>query len=463
MKSRISILGVIGLIILALLILAPLYVLKKQSSIYPYPVTKDYEYSFQSTQATISDVTIKGGRFRLDNIEDPRQSAFLKVKVHTGILDKLLQPGIKLSGGGISSTEYFEHGADGIRYLNLTPFVTKGISNIVLKEKHISVADQTAQLILFKNQDVKSKKILIIAPHPDDAEIAAFGLYSSNPRTYIVTVTAGDAGASLYGKLYKNPVQDFIKKGELRTWNSITVPLLGGIPPEQSLNLGFFDGTLETMFIRPTISSKGLYTGISDISAFRKLNISPLAAGLSGQSDWNSLVDNLAYLLGEIRPDIVVTPYPALDEHPDHKLSSLALFEAIKKSGIHEGHLYLYTNHFVLNEFFPYGKAGSMISLPPNFNDKMYFDSIYSHALSDENQNDKVLALEAMNDLRPGLEWRTTKGALNLFLHNLERDIFNRENSYYKRAIRNNELFFIVKINDLYNEDKLQIIKGNIH
>jgi len=452
-----------GLAIISLSVLTPLYIIKKQSSIYPYSVKKNYEYNFRDTEATISFVNLKNGKVSMPKLDNLNQSAFLKVNVSSTVYEKYLQPSIVMSAGKLSSTEYIEHGAKGIRYFNLTQLLSKEGVEINLEARHISIDDQTAELVLFNNKDIKKQKILIIAPHPDDAEIAAYGLYSGNKNSYIVTVTAGDAGEDIYNDIYHDKVQDFLKKGELRTWNSIAVPLLGGIPPEQSLNLGFFDGTLKTMFKNKSAEVSGLYTGTSDISTFRKQNISSLSAELSGKSNWESLVENFAYLLENIKPDIIVTPYPAIDVHPDHKLSSLALFEAIKRAGIRSGYLYLYTNHFELNEFYPYGKPGGAVSLPPVFGEKLFFDSVYSHTLPLEKQRDKVLVLDSMNDLRPGPEWRTTKGAFKLAFFNLNRDIFGRENSYYKKAIRSNELFFLVKVSNLYDEKKLNLIKGTMH
>ena len=190
------------------------------------------------------------------------------------------------------------------------------------------------------------------------------------------------------------------------------------------------------------------------------MNVSSLSSGLSGKSDWNSLVVNIEYLLKIIEPDIIVAPYPALDRHSDHKLSSIALFDAIKKSGVRKGHLYLYTNHFTLNEYYPYGKIGGVVSLPPNFGKAVYFDGIYSHTLSIDKQKDKILALEAMNDLRLDTEWRSSKGAVKNALHNIKRDIMGQDNSYYRRAIRSNELFFVIKVSNLYNQIILNRIIG---
>ncbi|MBF0302978.1 MAG: PIG-L family deacetylase, partial [Desulfamplus sp.] len=397
---------------------------------------------------------------------------------------------------------------------------------IQLKGHRVLFKDQPIEVILFRNQEITNSKILIIAPHPDDAEIAAFGLYSgqgyysgSSPSNrslqsrgnnqkniYIVTVTAGDAGTYQYDEIYSNRRNHFLKKGRLRTWNSITVPLLGGVPPENILNLGFFDGTLQKMFDVNPETVKSLYTGISNVKIFRRQNISPLANILEGEANWDSLVTNLENLLNTIEPDIIVAPYPALDRHPDHKFSSIALFEAIKRAAIsnknrqykidventdyaadknyerhdnyakHEnsnyeddahydirrGFLYLYTNHFVLNEYYPYGKMGAVISPPPVFEKTIYFKSIYSHLLSPDRQREKILSLEAMNDLRPDTSWRFSGDALNMAFASIKRDIMGKNVSYYRRAIRNNELFFVVPVSDIYNQSVLNRIVGAI-
>jgi len=103
---------------------------------------------------------------------------------------------------------------------------------------------------------------------------------------------------------------------------------------------------------------------------------------------------------------------------------------------------------------------GGIVSLPPNFGEAIYFDSIYSHTLSIDNQKDKIFALEAMNDLRLDTEWRFSKGAIKLAIRNIKRDILGKENSYYRRAVRSNELFFVIEISNIYNEEKLNRIVG---
>lgn len=447
-------------VILTLLITIPIYIIQKRSSIYPYDVSKNYEYNFRQSNAIINELNLKNGRVSLAKHDNTNPTAFLRVNINTTFMGKFFQPSIEISDGKLSFTQYFEHGAQGIRYINISPLISKDAVEIRLEGKHVSVNDQTAQLVLFTNSNIKAPIILVLAPHPDDAEIAAYGLYSDNKKSYIITVTAGDAGNYKYKEVYQDKVQHYLKKGKLRTWNSITVPLLGGIPPEQTVNLGFFDDTLKTMFEDKFKLIGGLYTNTLDINTYRKQNVSSLSAGLFGDSSWNSLVENLSYILEEVKPDIIVTPYPALDRREDHKLSSIALFEAIRKSEIRQGRLYLYTNHFVLNEYYPYGKTGGLVSLPPNFGQAIYFDGIYSHPLSIDHQKDKLFALEAMNDLRLNTEWRFSKGAIKIALSNIKRDIMGEENSYYKRAVRSNELFFMIEIENIYNGEILNRITG---
>lgn len=378
-------------------------------------------------------------------------------------MGKYIQPYINIVSDSTESIQYIERGAKGIRYLNISQVMSENTTKLRLFGNHVSIEDQTVQLITFKNRDIKKSKILVIAPHPDDAEIAAYGLYSDNRKSYILTITAGDAGRNKYDEIYRNRKKQYIKKGEIRTWNSITVPMLGGIPPEQSVNLGFFDGTLKTMFENKSKAATGLYTGISDITFFRKKNISSISSGLSGKSDWNSLVTNIEYILKTVEPNIIIAPYPALDNHYDHKLSSVALFEAIKKIGIKEGFLYLYTNQLEFNAYYPYGKMGGVLSIPPNFTkNNVYFDGIYSHTLSVNKQKDKILALEAMNDLRPDTEWRFSEGAIKQVYLNIKRDITGNDDSYFRRAVRSNELFFIIKISNLYDQKILNRITGKI-
>ena len=96
--------------------------------------------------------------------------------------------------------------------------------------------ERGATVRLFDSKPDLSGSVLVLAPHPDDAEIAAFGLYA-NRKSTVVTVTAGNAGAPTYEAVFDDPSEHYLFKGRIRLIDSITVPLQGGIPPERALFL----------------------------------------------------------------------------------------------------------------------------------------------------------------------------------------------------------------------------------
>ncbi len=437
---------------------------KKKNSLYPYDVTNNYIYEFEINNNSFKlNLEVENNKVKLPEIATDWDTAFLKVNVRTNFFGRYFQPRIELSANDITMSQYVEHGGKGIRYLNLSHFVSSGKREISLIGYNVSIKDQTAELILFKNADISKSRILLIAPHPDDAEIAAYGLYSSNKDSFIVTITAGEAGEKKYDEIYRDDISHYLKKGELKVWNSITVPLLGGIPIENTINLGYFDNTLIQMYMQKDTFAQSAQIKFSDINVFRKKNVSTLIANLHATVNWKSLVNDLQFLIDKIKPNIIVAPYPAIDSHYDHKLSTIALIEAIKKLNLMEGDLYLYTNHLVLSEFYPHGKMGSIISLPPNFSEPLYFQKIYSHFLSFDKQNDKLFALEAMNDLRLDTEWRYIRGAAKLLKMNLKKGIFGLDPSYFRRAVRSNELFFIMPIKSVYDDEIYNRLRGEFN
>lgn len=438
-------------------------ILRHLFSPYTYNAEQSYQYNFGDTDAIIMNISFRDSKVRLPKQDMRHQSVFLKMNIETTFLGRYIQPSLNIQRGDVSVTQYFEHGAKGVRYINISSLVSsKEEMEIHFDGQYVSINDQKVQLIAFQNQEIKDEKIFVLAPHPDDAEIAAYGLYSNAAKSYIITVTAGDSGEYKYDEIYGNQEEHYLKKGQVRTWNSITVPLLGGVPPEQAINLGFFDSTLKRMFIDKSKVVPSVFTKSSDINIYRKMNVSSLSDGLSGVSSWESLIENLVYLLAKINPSVIIAPYPALDSHPDHKFSSLALFEAIRRSNFRTGYLYLYSNHLSLNEYFPYGKQGGVVSLPPNFESEIYFNGVYSCLLDESKQKDKIFALEAMNDLRLDTEWRSVVGNVKNLFEVSVRKFLNRENDYYRRSVRSNELFFTLKIESIFDDNVLFNIVGDI-
>ena len=120
-------------------------------------------------------------------------------------------------------------------------------------------------------------------------------------NSMICTLTASEGGSFHYGNLYSTCDCDtqaqYLQKGRMRVWNSLTVPLLAGVPSENILQLGYFDSTLTAMRQNPEKEIKSTKIDTTDVYIFRRANTSPLAKHLKPGSTWNSLVDNLGYLI----------------------------------------------------------------------------------------------------------------------------------------------------------------------
>jgi len=459
-KRRVLLWGVLGIVVMGMGVVGmkTMTILKSRAMSYHYDVATDYHYEFNQSRASIFTCSLKGGVVTLPDGVSLAKTTLLKLHIDTTWKGEYLQPSITLSSQEDQRIAYLERGAKGIRYLNLSHLGSDKRKTIKLQGEYVTIKDQQVSVICFEKPKQKNPTIMVLAPHPDDAEIAAFGLYSESNRSYVVTITAGDAGAFMYDELYRDPVRHYLKKGELRTWDSLMVPRLGGVSGEQIVNLGFFDGTLAQMYQDQNHTVVGRYTKIGDISTYRKQNSSLLSKGLVGEANWRGLVDNLSYLLQEIRPDIIVTPYPLIDNHPDHQLTTVALLEAIKKVGLVEGSLYLYTNHFRYTEYYPYGDEGGSLSLPPALEADTYFDALYSYPLSSVMQKSKLLALEAMHDLRLDTQWRSPLENYRLGWKQLREQAKGIDDSYFRRGVRANELFFVIDIANLSKTRVKQVL-----
>jgi hypothetical protein len=115
--------------------------------------------------------------------------------------------------------------------------------------------------------------------------------------------------------------------------------------------------------------------------------------------------------------------------------------------------VYLYVNHLTTNELYPPGPADGMLSLPPCFGPPD-FDAIYSHPLTAKQRQMKYFALEAMHDLRsppvsePPSAWRSLRNFAGA-LYGRATGLGPMPNSFFRRALRPNELFFVVSIDRL--------------
>src|SRR5262245_33950345 len=116
-------------------------------------------------------------------------SAFLKVRVVATWLGVVTDPYLEIECGGRTTRQYFERGVSGIRFLNLSRFVggETGKVRVCLRGCACRWHRVDTTLYAFRESLKSDERVVVVAPHPDDAEIAAFGVYSTTDAV-VVTV-----------------------------------------------------------------------------------------------------------------------------------------------------------------------------------------------------------------------------------------------------------------------------------
>ena len=441
----------------SLFIVLVVWEFQRRHGFYWYDVQQDYKFNFIGDELIRLPVEVSSDGFVCPEVDGSWDTALLRITVSSGLSALWFEPSIAIESDSNNpkSRQYFERRARGVRYLNLGSLVGEercAGNHVRLEGRYLSWERQTGELILFRNALSPTTRILVIAPHPDDAEIAAFGLYAFRDAS-IVTITAGNYVNGSYKHIYSDLGKQDLLKGQLRTWDSIMVPMWGGVPPTRSLNLGYFTETLKSMHSTPGTLVGNKITGADDVNVFRRWNVTSLLDSRAAVSTWESLVEDLALLIQELRPEIIVSPHPTLDGNSDHKFTTIAVLDALKKLGDEKSALYLYTNHHVYTEYFPFGPADALVTLPPWFDGSLSFGGVYSQPLDDTRQTEKLFALEAMHDLRSaprrfvGQPTRRFFERLSVVASELWREPFGTY-SYYRRAVRPNELFFVYSPSD---------------
>jgi hypothetical protein len=376
-----------------------------------------------------------GIRFTWPRTVTPWDTALLAVRSWGAEQD----PWVEVSVGELHIKQYFDANALGVRWLNLSGLREQlaGGAEVTIRMHAVTLEAEAATLRLFDNHLDLQQRILVVAPHPDDAEIAAFGLYADRQAS-VVTVTAGNAGDMNYRASVSDPAEHYALKGYLRAVDSVTVPWQGNIPPERTANLGYFDGRLDAMYLAPGQTVAEVYGPNTDVARYRRANLSKLVSSAPRSNTWQHLVEDLVEVLRKVNPGVVVMPDPRLDTHLDHEFTSVALDQALEQW---EGNpvFLLYTNHTDSNRY-PYGPAGTVVSLPPS-DQHLGMQKIYSHPTVHALQIRKLFALESMHDLRLSPDEQMTCDLAGI----AHRPDYPRvpDVDYFRRAPRANELFFV--------------------
>jgi LmbE family N-acetylglucosaminyl deacetylase len=418
----------------------------RRHRLYWYDVQQDYSYSFSPAGSLTIPVTLERDAVVLPDWDGPWDTALLRMEVESELMGWWFDPCVVIETDAGSDRQCFDRGGKGVRHALLPPGAVQPGAALRLHGEHLTWTVGASEVILFDAPDLTDKRILVLAPHPDDAEIAAFGLYASH-ESYIVTMTAGNYVDGLYAGLGQDAsVQDTLR-GEVRTWDALTVPLWGGVTPDKVVSLGYLTYSLKA-FHEAASAGSPVPDAISRVpAAYRQGALEDLLGNRQATPEWNSVVADLVAVLDRIQPDVVVSPHPLLDDHTDHQYTTYALLEALDRLSDETTLLLLYNNHHVLAEHNPFGPSDTRITLPP-WHDGLQIESLYSHEIPEDMQIRKLFALEAMHDLRMA-PLRLTGGPTTVLRDRLEqayelvrRDPFG-DYSYFRRAIRPNELFLL--------------------
>ena len=282
---------------------------------------------------------------------------------------------------------------------------------------------------------------MVIAPHADDAELAAYGLYSQADESWVVTLTAGEIEAEHYQQMGLAKAEAARLKGRLRAWDSIVVPRWAGVPESRCIQLGYFCLQLPAMQAAPDQPAASREADLADIRVFRQFNPFPLPGDRDGAPTWHNLLADLRALLELARPEVLVMPHPQLDPHPDHICAQAAVLEALHGMAWQPQTLLCYANHLHDNDRWPMGNSGDGVALPPQLSAAQAWAPC-SLVLDCATQRDKAMALGMMHDLQPPAPFkRRLRRVLQRWLAGRQPSPYG-ENEFFRKAVRRHELFW---------------------
>jgi LmbE family N-acetylglucosaminyl deacetylase len=166
-----------------------------------------------------------------------------------------------------------------------------------------------------------ASRILVIAPHPDDETLGAGGLiYSACRRganVKTVFMTMGDGSAVAAGMLFgtaRPSLHDMVALGLRRRNEAVAALGVLGVDEDDIVFLGYPDGGLADIIdnrhwgpAKPYTSKHTGHAGNPYVSSFTP----------DAQYCASRIVDDLATILAEYMPDMVLVPHPN-DTHSDH-------------------------------------------------------------------------------------------------------------------------------------------------
>ena len=406
-----------------------------------YAPQDDYQYRF-APDSECPAVRLEGSRLVLDAPIDlcGNETLILALKVKSSWLGRFIDPFVVFS----DDRQTFERGVNGLRYVNLTGNADALIAGELNVRGRYCRVMGPPQLWVMRQPDYREQRVMVIAPHADDAELAAFGLYSQANEAWIVTLTAGEIEAEHYQQMGLGRAEAARLKGRLRAWDSLAVPRWAGVPEAQCAQLGYFCLQLPAMQAAPDQPVPSREADLTDTRLFRQLNAFALPGDLDGAPTWNNLLADVRALILRARPDVLVLPHPAIDPHPDHVCAHAAVIEALEGLEWQPQTILGYANHLHDNDRWPMGNSGDGIALPPVFDTALTLRPCCL-LLTSEQQRDKAMALGMMHDLQPRAALkRSVRRSIQTLLAGRKPSPWG-ENEFFRKAVRRHELFWRLK------------------
>lgn len=403
-----------------------------------YSPRSDYRYRFDPA-AEVLPTRLENGRLQIEGNVEENDALFLEIRLKSTLLGRFIAPAVEIRSDTECDRQSFELGAAGLRYLNLT-----GLAACEIRLRGLRCRmDGEVKALRVRCPDYRQQRLLIIAPHADDAELAAFGLYSQTKEAWIVTLTAGEIETEHYRRLGLDVVTAARLKGRLRAWDSLAVPRWAGVPAEHIVHLGYFCMQLAAMQKSPAEAMPSREADLADTRLFRSGNPLTLPGDADGQPTWNNLLADLRALVALARPEVIVLPHPEFDPHPDHVAAYAAVHEALQDSDWQPQTLLCYANHLHDNDMWPMGDMHAGVPLPPlaEANDTPLLP--WSLSLSRSQQIDKACALGMMHDLQTPLPNKRRLRRLLQTLLTGRRWSRYGDNEYFRKNVRRQEVFWV--------------------
>ena len=409
-----------------------------------YDRSRDYEYSLEADWSC--GCKLAAGTLEPQSAPPAEHTLLLAARVASGPLGRLFDPRIEVVSAQGIRVHHFEPGAGGLRYVDLTPFAADLVEGrpVRIRARHCRI--EPVELLAYARPPLDNMRLMIIAPHPDDAEIAAYGMYEEHAaRTSIVTVSAGENLQALKRQyipgLDEALPEAIMRKGQIRAWDAHCVPRWAGVRPDDTVMLGYPNGALKRMRKEPDQAVGHRIASSLRPDDFRRFNTIALPSDGKATNRWSALVDDLSALIDMKRPDAIVTPHPEIDAHADHVASTQAVEEAMGRSSHQVSHILYYANHIRGTRNHPYGPEHGIAGLPPHFSALEPGQRALSIPLDAERQRRKACALYLMHDLVSPV--RPMKHLRRQWRHFLRWGRLGNygPDTYFRTAVRANELF----------------------